>query len=447
MSDMREESPSTWSLVRLGEFVESEKGKKPRMEQKDQDNLFNIPYVDIEAFEQGVIKSWTNGEECRLCDESDFLMVWDGSRSGLVGKGKKGALGSTLVRINFPGIYNPYSFYFLQSKFLEINSRAKGSGTPHVDPDLLWNYKFPVAPLKEQTRIVAKIEELFSELDKGVEALTTAREQLNAYRQSVLKHAFDGKMTADLRPTHKAWRNIRLGDELEFLTSGSRGWAEFYAKSGDTFIRAQNLKYDRLDLTDIAYVKLPEGNTEGIRTRVQVGDVLVTITGANVTKTGIVDSDMGAAYVSQHVALCRPRPSIRSRFLYWYLLSEAHGRRQLNEAAYGAGKPGLNLDNIKSVAISLPSPQEQAIVVERIEAALSVEQSFSESIDAELQRTNALRQSVLKQAFSGHLVSQDPTDEPASELLKRIRTERAKASASKPGRKTKKIRKEKETAR
>jgi type I restriction enzyme S subunit len=133
--------------------------------------------------------------------------------------------------------------------------------------------------------------------------------------------------------------------------------------------------------------------------------------------------------------------------LYWYLLSEAHGRRQLNEAAYGAGKPGLNLDNIKSVAISLPSPQEQAIVVERIEAALSVEQSFSESIDAELQRTNALRQSVLKQAFSGHLVSQDPTDEPASELLKRIRTERAKASASKPGRKTKKIRKEKETAR
>jgi len=447
MSDMREESPSTWSLVRLGEFVESEKGKKPRMEQKDQDKLFNIPYVDIEAFEQGVIKSWTNGEECRLCDESDFLMVWDGSRSGLVGKGKKGALGSTLVRINFPGIYNPYSFYFLQSKFLEINSRAKGSGTPHVDPDLLWNYKFPVAPLKEQTRIVAKIEELFSELDKGVEALTTAREQLNAYRQSVLKHAFDGKMTADLRPTHKAWRNIRLGDELEFLTSGSRGWAEFYAKSGDTFIRAQNLKYDRLDLTDIAYVKLPEGNTEGIRTRVQVGDVLVTITGANVTKTGIVDSDMGAAYVSQHVALCRPRPSIRSRFLYWYLLSEAHGRRQLNEAAYGAGKPGLNLDNIKSVAISLPSPQEQAIVVERIEAALSVEQSFSESIDAELQRTNALRQSVLKQAFSGHLVSQDPTDEPASELLKRIRTERAKASASKPGRKTKKIRKEKETAR
>jgi type I restriction enzyme S subunit len=123
--------------------------------------------------------------------------------------------------------------------------------------------------------------------------------------------------------------------------------------------------------------------------------------------------------------------------LYWYLLSEAHGRRQLNEAAYGAGKPGLNLDNIKSVAISLPSAQEQAIVVERIEAALSVEQSFSESIDSELQRTNALRQSILKRAFSGQLVAQDAADEPASLLLERIRVERKKTDAKKPGRKTK----------
>ena len=321
--------------------------------------------------------------------------------------------------------------------YLQLNRLEKSTAIPGLSRDDAYALRVTIPPTREQRRIVAKIEELFSELDKGVEALTTAREQLKAYRQSVLKHAFEGKMTANLRPTHKVLRNVRLGDELEFLTSGSRGWADYYAKSGDTFIRSQNLKYDRLDLTDIAYVKLPKGNTEGIRTRVQVGDVLVTITGANVTKTGIVDSNLGAAYVSQHVALCRPRPSIKSRFLYWYLLSEAHGRRQLNEAAYGAGKPGLNLDNIKSVAISLPSPQEQAIVVERIEAALSVEQSFSESIDSELQRTNALRQSILKRAFSGQLVAQDAADEPASLLLERIRVERKKTDAKKPGRKTK----------
>ena len=226
---------------------------------------------------------------------------------------------------------------------------------------------------------------------------------LKIYRQSVLKHAFDGRLTTKLRATYPAWRDTCLGNEIEYLTSGSKGWADYYADSGDVFIRAQNLKYDQLDLTDIAYVKLPNGNTEGLRTRVKFGDVLITITGANVTKTGIVKTELDTAYVSQHVALCRLSPSVMPIFLYWYLLSEAHGRRQLNAAAYGAGKPGLNLDNIRSVAFSVPSIEEQTIIIERIESALSVEQELLESIDAELQRTNALRQSVLKKAFSGSL--------------------------------------------
>ena len=80
-----------------------------------------------------------DGEKCNFCYEDDFLMVWDGYRSGLVGKGINWALGSTLVRINFPGIENDYVYYFLSSKYQEINTRGKGSGTPHVDPYLLWN--------------------------------------------------------------------------------------------------------------------------------------------------------------------------------------------------------------------------------------------------------------------------------------------------------------------
>ena len=91
----------------------------------------------------------------------------------------KGALGSTLVRIKFPSMENQYAFYFLQYKYRQINSRVKGSGTPHVDPVLLWNYEIPIPPLNEQHRIVAKIEELFSELDKGVESLKTARAKNN----------------------------------------------------------------------------------------------------------------------------------------------------------------------------------------------------------------------------------------------------------------------------
>lgn len=192
--------PEGWKIERLGDIAISEKGKKPKNQSSKKTDKFCYPYVDIEAFEKGIIKSYTDGAKCVLCDENDFLMVWDGARSGLVGKGIKGALGSTLVRISLPNINNLYAYYFLLSKYKEINTRAKGSGTPHVDPDLLWNYAFPIPPNQEtQQAIVNKIESLFDEIDEGIGRLKTAARQIQQYRQSLLKNAFNGELTKEWR--------------------------------------------------------------------------------------------------------------------------------------------------------------------------------------------------------------------------------------------------------
>lgn len=198
-----EQLPKGWKIERLGDIAISEKGKKPKNQSSEKTDTYCYPYVDIEAFEKGVIKSYTDGVKCVLCDEDDFLMVWDGSRSGLVGKGIKGALGSTLVRISLPDINNLYAYYFLLSKYKEINTRAKGSGTPHVDPDLLWNYAFPIPPnLETQQAIVNKIESLFDEIDEGIGRLKTAAQQIQQYRQSLLKNAFNGELTKEWRSKH-----------------------------------------------------------------------------------------------------------------------------------------------------------------------------------------------------------------------------------------------------
>jgi len=223
-----------------------------------------------------------------------------------------------------------------------------------------------------------------------------------------------------------SWSERNLGDLLSFLTSGSRGWANYYASSGDLFIRAQNLKHDRLDLSEIAFVALPE-KAEGLRTRVKNGDLLITITGANVTKSALVEHDLGTAYVSQHVALCRPTEMVFPRFLYWYIIAEAGGRKQLNKMAYGAGKPGLNLENIRSVVVPVPALSEQEKIVELIEGKLSEVDQLDQTLVNSLQEAEALRQSILKKAFSGQLVPQDPADEPASALLARLRAERKNA--------------------
>jgi type I restriction enzyme, S subunit len=291
------------------------------------------------------------------------------------------------------GVFNEYVYYFLKSAKSLAENRASGTTFRELSGSAFSRLPFPLAPTTEQHRIVAKIEELFSELDNGVENLKIARDQLQVYRQAVLKHAFEGNLTAAWREDRVSgdelnWSNVVLGDLLNLVTSGSRGWAKYYSSKGDVFIRAKNLKYDRLDLDDVAFVQIPE-KSEGTRTRAQVGDILITITGANVTKTAFIKADIGTAYVSQHVALARPTEALLSEFLHWFLVSEATGRKQLNASAYGAGKPGLNLDNIRSVLIPLPTKLEQMEIINRLNSILSVVQNCKAGIDVELKRKKA----------------------------------------------------------
>ncbi|WP_031386800.1 restriction endonuclease subunit S [Desulfonatronum thiodismutans] len=325
-------------------------------------------------------------------------------------------------------------YFFVSSASVrhEAQHQMTGAvGQKRVPKRYLETKVFPLAPLNEQRRIVEKIETLFARLDKGEETLREVQKLLARYRQSVLKAAVTGLLTADWRITNSVpdWREIMLGDVTEFLTSGSRGWAKYYAPSGALFIRAQNLKFDRLDLDDVAFVNLPK-KSEGTRTLVQRGDLLITITGANVTKTALVDVDIKEeAYVSQHVGLLRLKESADPKFIYWFLIAKAGGRKQLEEFAYGAGKPGLNLANIRDVRLMLPSIREQWEIVSRLQDELDRIQVIEDFCKSELTRSAALRQSILKDAFAGRLVPQDPSDEPASELLARIRAERAAGPA------------------
>ena len=213
-----------WIIEKLGDFAISQKGKKPKNQSTIQTDIYKYPYVDIQAFEKKIFDSYTDGEKCNFCTEDDFLMVWDGSRSGLVGKAIDGAIGSTLVKINLSLIEDHFAYYFLKSKYLEINTKAKGTGTPHVNPDLLWNYNFPIVPILEQKAIVSKIEQLFSELDNGIENLKIAQNKLKIYRQAVLKKAFEGELTkewrekqTDLPTANKLLEDIKKEREKHYL--------------------------------------------------------------------------------------------------------------------------------------------------------------------------------------------------------------------------------------
>ena len=229
--------------------------------------------------------------------------------------------------------------------------------------------------------------------------------------------------TTDLPALPARWCWATLDQLSSMVTRGSRGGADYYSDGGPMFVRSQDIRTDRLDLTAVAHVA-PPTSSEGLRTHLRRGDFLVTITGANVAKAALVDVELGEAYVSQHVGLVRLVQKELGKFIHLYATAPTGGRRQLLQAAYGAGKPGLNLDNLRELPIPIPPSAERPAIVEAVEDQLSVIKHLEADLAAKLQRAQALRQSILRHAFTGQLVPQDPKDEPAAELLQRIAAER-----------------------
>ena len=403
-------------------------------------------------------------------------------------------MGSTLARVNFPLMENQYALYFLQSKYEQINSRTKGSGTPHVDPALLWNYEFPIPPLNEQRRIVARIEELFSELDSGVDSLKKAREQLKTYRQAVLKHAFAGKLTAHWREKNrhrlekpeqllariKQERAARYEQRLQEWKMAVRKWEESgksgrkpqrpkklpevtdlpqdvterlpplpeswmwerlgwmtcgveygtAAKSAKTgrvpVLRMGNIQNAKFDWSNLAYTSDDNEISEYL---LHEGDVLFNRTNSPelVGKTAIYSGDRPAIFAGYLIRVNHIRTVVNSQYLNLFLNS--HIARQYGN---GVKTDGVNQSNINGAKLS-NYPFPYCSIAEQHEIANILERTFSLLDETEaniveaLQTAEALRQAILKKAFSGQLVAQDPKDEPASVLIERIK---AKKSAS-----------------
>jgi type I restriction enzyme S subunit len=194
------------------------------------------------------------------------------------------------------------------------------------------------------------------------------------------------------------WAWVRYGDLCEFVTSGSRGWQQFYSDSGALFIRAQNIKTDRLSLADQAFVNLPN-KTEGLRAKVAKGDILVTITGSNLAKTALVEEEFKEAYVSQHIALTRPVEPNLGRWLHQQLTTDHGSRRTL--LGYSKGdKPGLNLPNVRSVPVPIPPLEEQQIILDRVEGLMEYCTALKKEIAISRTYTEKVMEAALGEAFA-----------------------------------------------
>ena len=322
----------------------------------------------------------------------------------------------SIVRVIQNTLSRKYLLWFFKSAyFIEngIKSFTGTAGQQRIHKDYLSHCVFPLPPLSEQNRIVAKIEELLPLVDRYEQAWTKLEDFNRRFpedmKKSILQQAIQGKLveqrpeegtaqelyaqilaekqrlikagklkkekplpeiTEDEKPFEipEGWMWLRLGTLTEMITSGSRDWAKYYSETGDIFLRMGNLSKNSFDLRldKIQRVTIP-GNTEGKRTSLQAGDLLFSITG-DVGMLGLIPPNFGVAYINQHTAMLRFMEKERNRYIPYLLLTD-YAQKFYNGNQHGI-KNSFRLDSIAWLPVPLPPLAEQKRIVARLEELL-----------------------------------------------------------------------------
>ena len=508
MSAYPEQLPSTWLCLRISDIADI----NPKVDKTEIPEDLAVSFVPMPAVEEltgridlSMSRRFAEVKKGYMpFSEGDVLFAkitpcMENGKMAVVPALKNGyGFGSTEFHVLRPisGVDAKYLYYFVSSQRFRAGAEHNMTGAVRqrrVQTLYFSRQCIPVAPSVEQRRIVTKMEELFSELENGVEALTTAREQLKAYRQSVLKHAFQGQLTAQWRDLNDSalsslrnpigqvragnakryareiaewqdalcaakmsgverpkkprkpetpdkpnvyqasrmnvlphsWSWVQLGD-IAFVTAlAGFEYTKYvkYDESGDlAVIKAENAGPN--GFRETAYSRVRSGNISNLeRSRLRGGELLMVFVGAGAGNVATVP--LGRAFfLGPNIGMMRTTSMhVEPRYIELFLRSPL-GRDLALSSVKSVAQRSLSMGTIRQIPIALPTVDEQREIVRLLDEKLSESDRLIAEIEDHLKRAIALRQSIIKQAFSGQLVTQDPKDEPASVLLEHICAER-----------------------
>ncbi len=422
-----------WVEVKIGEVFDIITGTTPSKRIKDNYGDF-IPFVKPPDINNSPINNTSDflsesGKlKGRILPVNSVLITCIGNL-GRVGINEKYEIAfnqqiNALKPLSY--IYPKFTFYQAQSlRFrTQLEKLSTSTTVALVNKSRFSSIGFTLPPLPIQRAIVQKIETLFTSLDKGIAGLKTAQQQLKVYRQAVLKKAFEGE-----------WKSIPFEECCEKIQDGShfspKKQLSVKEEGYYPYITSKNIRNDYMDLSTMTYVDKEFHNSIYNRCNPKLGDVLLTKDGVNTGNVTLNTLDEPFSLLSS-VCLIRPKSDIiLSPYIKYYIQSPV-GFNEITGKMTGTAIKRIILKKIKDALIPVPSINEQKQIIKEIESRLSVCDKVEQSITEALEKAEALRQSILKKAFEGRLLSeaeiakckQEADYEPASELLARIKKEK-----------------------
>lgn len=424
----------------MPEVIEWGSGGTPKATVKEYYENGDIPWLIIGDLNNGIVtKSETKITKLGLDNSSAKMIPPNTLLVAMYGSiGKLGITGiecCTNQAIAFAkkmhGVTTKYMFYYMAMMKSKLISKGKGGTQKNISQTVLNSLDVIVPPLEDQHRIVTHIEELFSQLDSGVETLKKTKEQLKVYRQAVLKEAFEGRYSSinsfDITSTKSDYDRIRKenvvfkdvsGDEnelqielpddallirfgnifdVEVGATPKRSVPEYW-NGNINWVSSGEVKFQSINNTE---EMITENGLQNSSTNVQpIGTVLLAMIGEGKTRGQAAILNIPAAHNQNTAAILVSKTPCNPKYIYHYLNLNYENTRRVGS---GNNQKALNKERVRAIRFPFVSFEKQNIIVKEIESRLSVCDSIEKTIDTALQEAEALRQSILKQAFEGGL--------------------------------------------
>ena len=401
---MKQQKTNNWQIKKLGEVCKIIMGQSPPSDTYNE-NAKGMPFFQGKAEFTDlypVVKKYCS-KPTKIAEPLDILLSVRAPVGTTNIANIQCCIGRGLAAIRFDNY--KYGFYFLRSIQHELDSKGTGTTFRAISGETIRETLIPYPNQETQHAIVSKIEELFSELDKGIAELKTAQLQLKTYRQSVLKSAFEGKLTND---------NVKEGELPD-------GWKSKSLKG--LVLKVEKVKRKEVDENEeLIYLDIGGINNDSNRIEnykkffwkdapsraqqiVKQNDILFSTVRTYMKNIAIVDKEIyNNQIASSGFTVLRADTSVDYKYIYYNTISDVF-LNPLNELQTGTSYPAVRDSDVLSQTINLPSSsEEQHLIVQEIESRLSVADKMEQSIQESLQKAEALRQSILKKAFCGELV-------------------------------------------